>query len=422
MDRTKASYAAPLLNQGNPYIPEAGRTKEDDVSMIYDTKSIVQKQTHISKERFNQIYKSMIRFFTEQEQISFNQYQAGEKDPKEFYRDCSNRLKRDYPDEMSNLNDFTVMLERINMAIFQYDVLQPLIDNPEMSDISVCGFNDIGVRIKGKSYQSNIGFIDNADLFRFVDGLSIRNHINIYDHPTVIFTDTHDRNYILRFTVSPPSTNAVDYPYLHIRKISKTKKFYKQLIQENMLNNDVMLYMIDRAKSARGVIFAGPPGSGKTTHLNAFIEHIPKIRDTLVIQESDELFTDQPRFKFKHVAYGYSGEPVCTLEDLGRYALVEGCNEFIIGEVKGREINAAINLANTGSYVALSVHALSAYEVLDRMADLSGLPYEESRRKLKAFDTIVYMEGYKVREILEIDGYDESTKKFHYINIYRYMD
>lgn len=43
-----------------------------------------------------------------------------------------------------------------------------------------------------------------------------------------------------------------------------------------MLPPIVKDYLIDRAKYSRGVVFAGPPGSGKTTALNAFIEYIPK--------------------------------------------------------------------------------------------------------------------------------------------------
>ena len=37
---------------------------------------------------------------------------------------------------------------------------------------------------------------------------------------------------------------------------------------------------------------------------------------------------------------------------------------------------------------------------------------------LKTFDTIVYMEGYKIREILECTGYENGQYK--YVNIYRY--
>lgn len=427
MDRSLATKELPLLNRDEPYIPEAGRTFEDDEAISYDAAKSLRQRIHISQSRFDEIFRITMRYYVEQEKYLFKKYQSGEEKPRHFYENAEKYLKKTFPEEMNNPKsdwDFRVMMNRLNIAMFGYDVVQPLIDDPDTSDIKICGPYDIRVRVKGKAYQSNATFIDEMDLFRFVEGLAIRNRQNIFAHPMITFTDRHDENYILRFTISSPMVCAEDYPYLHIRKVPKSKASFDDLIEAGMLNEDIKLYLIDRAKSSRGIIFAGPPGSGKTTALNAFIEYIPKTRETLVIQENDELYTEQSGFMFKHVSHGYQGEPECTLEDLAKMALVEGCNEFIIGEVKGGEARYAMTLVNAGGNAALTVHSTNAYETLDKLADLvkygSDYTFEEARQMLKTFDTVVYMEGFKIREILECTGYDKENHQFQYVHIYKH--
>lgn len=424
MDRSLATRDVPLLNRDEPYVSDAGRDFEDDNSIIYDAINQMRFRSHIPSDEFEMIYNDAMRFFAEQERFNYRKYQTGELTVDDFEKDARNYLVSNFPEKMNGW-DLKQMMNRLFQAVFLYDVLQPLIDNPDTTDIKICGPKDIRVRIKGKAYQSNAEFIDERDLFRFVEGLGLRNKVDILKYPTITFTDRHDENYILRFTISSPSVCAVDFPYLHIRKVPKDKPDYAKLIEDGMLNEKVRDYLIDRAKASKGIVFAGPPGSGKSTLLNAFIEFIPKVRETLVIQENDELTTKQPGFMFKHVSHGFQGEPVCTLEDLGKMALVEGCNEFIIGEVKGGEMRYAMTLLNAGGHAALTVHSTNAYETLDKLADLvkygSSYTFKEARRMLKTFDTIVYMEGYKVREILECTGYDDDTDQYKYVNIYRYQ-
>jgi Flp pilus assembly CpaF family ATPase len=376
------------------------------------------------------------------EKHSYIGYLTGEKDKNEFKRDLENYLRRNFPDickydkeeEIEDANgqkrtiivnpDLEEIMKRIRQSLFGYDVLQPLIDNEETTDIKICSPYDIRVRIKGKAYQSDAHFIDEMDEYRFIEGLVLRNGLNFGREPVLTFTDAHDKNYLLRFTVSSPVVTTPGYPYLHIRKVAKVKKTFDDLIVAGMLNDKIKMYLIDRAKTSRCVVFAGPPGSGKTSALNAFIEYIPRTRETLVIQENDELFTEQSGFMFKHVTHGFHGEPICTLEDLGRMALVEGCNEFVIGEVKGGEMRAVATLLNAGGYGAYTIHSNNAYEVLPKSADLvkygSDYSFDEAKRMLKSIDTIVYMDGYKIREILEVTGYDDEKHDYNYVHIYKY--
>ena len=301
MDRILGTKEVPLLNRDEPYLSDANRTQEDNISQTYYTLKSLNKRTRISKHRFEEIYIHAMRYFAIQEKFTYKRYQSGDLSEKDFIKECSNFLKHNFEEmrltEKDILNeneetwDFKAMMNRLYISVFGYDVLQPLIDHSEMSDVKICAPDDIRVRVGGKAYQSDAYFIDEDDLTRFVEGISIRNHINMDAQPMLTFTDAHDKNYILRFCISNPSVCSVDYPYLHIRKIPKNKLNFDQLIERKLLNKKVKEYLIDRAKLAKGIVFAGPPGSGKTTALNAFIDYIPRTKETLVIQENDELNT-----------------------------------------------------------------------------------------------------------------------------------
>lgn len=423
-----ATEEYPYLNSIDEYVPEVLRADEDDMDIVFDTNAyIYTHRTHMLREDFDRIFVATMNYFTNSERVTFRNVQQGQTNPDVLLRDVANYVRRNFPGMQDN-NDFNVMMERLRVAMLGYYVLQPLIDHPQTSDIKVSAPDDVRVRVKGKAYQSNATFIDVNDLDRFVDAILLRNQIisvtggqEVKD-PVITFTDTHDENYILRFTVSMPDVNAVDHPYLHIRKVPKVKPTFEDLIKAGMLDEKIKAYLIDKAKTSQGIAFAGPPGSGKSTILNAWIEYIPRTRETLVIQENDELNTKQKGFMFKHVTHGFRGEPVCTLEDLGRMALVEGCNQFIIGEAKGSEMRSIMTLMNSGGYGALTIHSKSVYQIMNKMADLvkygSSYSFEEARRMLKVFDTLVYLEGYKVRDIVEIVDYDENKKDYVYRHIY----
>ena len=127
---------------------------------------------------------------------------------------------------------------------------------------------------------------------------------------------------------------------------------------------------------------------------------------------------------FQHVVkYGTGNEQPVSLEELGQLALVAGANVFIIGEAKGAEICSAITLSNSGCRTAITIHSPSSTETIDKMADLAMRGYasdvDQAKRMIRSFQTIVYLEGFKIKEISEIVGYDDVKKDMIYKHIYK---
>lgn len=417
-----------LLASGEPYVPIQKRTEWDDNYHIFDTESKLRRigRMHLDKENADRIFAGAMSYLTETEALLYKEAQTNPARQKDMLALASSYVSK-FPEISQYPTDCDVMMKRLNNALFEGYVLQPLIDHPDVSDIKVSAPNDIRVRISGKAYVSNAEFLNAKDLENFIASIGLRNHRDIFERPFTRFVDKFDENYRLRFSITMPRILQSATPVMHIRKIPKKKAGIEELIRRNMLPPIVRDYLKDKAKTARCVVFGGPPGSGKTTLLNEFIEFIPKGEECLCIQENDELFTDQRGWVFKtpDIIYDHEGLPHgVTMDALGQMALVEGVNRFIVGEVKGAEMRSVATLLNSGCKSSLTMHAFSAKEMLPKLADLtsagSGFSMETSKAMVGGIDVLVYMQDYRVQEILENAGYNRKNDEFAYRPIYKF--
>lgn len=422
----EASKELPFLNRIKEYVPEVMRTPADSIDLIYDLKTSDMKVDTIADyEHFTKIFQEIMTYVNGVEYYHYVNVILGEESENSFMEFLEDYVNQTYV-KTSRLDseDVPAMMKKLYRALFQLYVIQDLIDDPQVTDIKITAPNAIRARIDGKAYISNIEFIDVNDYLRFVNSIAIRNGIR-QTIPEQTFTDTRDENYILRFSITAAYVNSVPWPYLHIRKIDRQKPLSADLIKAGMFDEKIRDYLLDCGRTSRGVVFAGPPGSGKTVCLNWFLEEAyEQSAEILVIQENDELFAYRKGVMFQHVVnYSARDEMPVNLEQLGQLALVAGANVFIIGEAKGAEICSAITLSNSGCRTAITIHSPSSTETIDKMADLALRGYandiDQAKRMLKSFQTIVYLEGFKIREISEITGYNEERHEMEYRYIYR---
>lgn len=423
--KESATKELPYLNRLDKYEPEVLRYPEEDAELIYDLKTKDKSvKTFTKYENFVDIFNKVMTYVSGVEYYHYVNVMLDEESEESFLSFLETYIKDTYVEKkMLAVEDISIMMERVKRALFQLYVVQDLIDDPDVTDVKITAPDQIRARVKGKAYLSNITFVDRDDYLRFVNGICLRNRVS-QDTPEQTFTDDADENYILRFSLTAEYTNSVDWPYLHIRKVSRKKLMADELMKAGMFDEKIRDYLLDCGRRSRGVVFAGPPGSGKTVILNWFLEvAYEQSAEILVIQENDELFAYRKGVMFQHVVnYAQRNKPAISLEQLGQLALVAGANVFIIGEAKGPEICSAITLSNSGCRTAITIHSPSSTETIDKMADLAmrgyAQSYEQAKRSLKSFQTIVYLQDFKVQEISEITGYNEETKDMNYRYIY----
>lgn len=376
-------------------------------------------------EKQEAILDKVLEYFTKIEKRMVRKARKGDIKREEFFDHVTEFLSKKFD---LNEKEMEIMLYRVDESIFGYYVLEDLINDDSISDIKVISPNLIRIKRYGKRLSSNLHFRDIYDYERFCDGVAIRNNSDLSPMNSVQnFTDTTtNKNNILRFNICTNYVNSVPYPYIHIRKISRIKKDIEDLYNAGMIEDlKIAAYLLEKVKTASGILFTGKGGSGKTTLMNTLLEYIPYSKSGLIIQENEELFTyKHPDLMFQHTVIPRTyNEPPIGLADLARNGLLTDLDYFIIGEIKGAEALPFLNAAYTGHQCWASVHGASSTQALNKLADYvkyaSDYSREDALKMLMSMDVIIYMKDYKIYEISEISGWDYEKKEIKYKTIYK---
>lgn len=312
---------------------------------------------------------------------------------------------------------------------FGYDVIEPLLDDREISDIRIMGPEMIRTKRLGIRETSPIHF-RSADHYKsFVAHLASKNNVRIDDsHAVRTFTDTHHEKFFLRINITTEYISGTGLPYVHIRKTSRVKYTMDELIMAGMFDQDMASYLIGKVRGDGGIIFCGQGGSGKSTLTNTVIEQIPHSYSGLIIQENFELFSDtHPEMMEQNLMTDEETGSDNTslsydLKTLAINGLLLDLDYYIIGEIKGGEALYFLNAWYTGHRCLTTLHSDTALHALDKLVDYamyeSRYSKEELLRMVSDRATIIFMKGFKVYEVVEAAGWDEKAGNIRYRKIF----
>lgn len=389
-------------------------------------KEEVKLKTEFEKVKLNinldEMLDKTIEHFTSVNTGAFSKVQRGIKTKESLLNDVVSYLK------MNKLNEGEIeeVKEKFEKYMWGYHILEELIDDETISDIKIINKDTVRIKKHGKRLTSNIKFSSDDELKRFVNVVAVKNKTNVAEINAIQnFTDkTSNNKFILRFNIATEYVNSVSTPYLHIRKIPKIKYTMDKLIEFGMLTREQAEFLINKAKNGDGIIFTGKGASGKTTLMNVLLEEIPHNKSGLVIQENEELFSNEhPDLMFQKVRTSRGeGKIQYTLKDLSINGLLTDLDYFIIGEIKGAEALYFLNAAYTGHRCWASVHGVNSTQAIDKLVDYmkyeSDYSKEDLMKMLRSLDTVVFMKDFKAQEITEIVGYDETKKELIYNKVF----
>jgi pilus assembly protein CpaF len=323
------------------------------------------------------------------------------------------RLKVNLPESIRQQLTREVLNE-----VLGYGPIQPLLDDPDVSEVMVNGPNKIYVEKNGKLIKTGVVFESNEQVLRVIDRiiLPLGRRVDA-DSPTV---DARLPDGSRVNAIVPPV--AIDGACITIRKFRKDKLSMQQLVEFGSITSQMAEFLKACVISHLNVIISGGTGSGKTTLLNVLSSLIPETERIVTIEDAAELQLQQEHIvRLETKSASIEGKGQVTIRDLVRNALRMRPDRIIVGECRGGEtldMLQAMNTGHDGSLTTLHANtprdALSRVETMVLMAGMD-LPIKVIRQQVSAaIDLIVQQTrlkdgSRKVTAITEVAGMEGDT-------------
>lgn len=305
------------------------------------------------------------------------------------------------------------LLDAVLVRLQSFGILQPLLDDPDITEVMVNGTHAIYVERKGKIEKTDFNFEHDDQVLEVIQNIiQPLGRIVDADHLTV---DARLPDGSRVNAIVPPV--AIDGPSITIRKFSKNRLSIQDLINYGSITPIMATFIEACVVTKLNIIVAGGTGSGKTTLLNVLSNFIPVHERIVTIEDAAEMQLQQ-----EHVVRCESKPPNAegkwgvTIRDLVRNALRMRPDRIVIGEVRGSEAMDMLQAMNTGHDGSLTtLHANSSRETISRletmcmMADM-GLPVKSVREQIaSAIDLIIFQSrlsdgARKITAVTEVSG------------------
>jgi pilus assembly protein CpaF len=312
--------------------------------------------------------------------------------------------------------------ERLSLEVldevFGLGPLEPLLQDPTISDILVNGYKDVFVERGGMLEETRIMFKDNAHLSHIIDKIVSAVGRRVDESSPMVDARLADGSRVN--VVIPPL--AIDGPHLSIRRFGHIPITEDDLLATETLTEPMLELLKGAVKSRLNIIVSGGTGAGKTTLLNVLSGYIPNNERIVTIEDSAEL-----QLKQRHVVRlecrpaNVEGKGAVMQRQLVINSLRMRPNRIIVGEVRGEEALDMLQAMNTGHDGSLTtVHANSPRDAIARVETMAlmanlNLPEKAIRAQIAAAVTLVvqvsrFNDGTRrVTHITEITGMEDEV-------------
>jgi len=309
--------------------------------------------------------------------------------------------------------DRSRIAQEISDEILGLGPLEPLLRDPEVSEVMVNGARTIFIERSGRLTRAAAAFTDEDHLRRTIDKIVGRVGRRVDESSPMVDARLADGSRVN--AVVPPI--ALDGSVLTIRKFATDPFTYSDLIGFGTMTRQVSDFLHACVQGRLNVVISGGTGSGKTTTLNVVSSFIPEGERVVTIEDAAELQLRQEHvLRLESRPSNIEGKGQISIRDLVRNALRMRPDRIVVGEVRDGAALDMLQAMNTGHDGSITtVHSngprdsLSRLETMVLMAGVE-LPVRAIREQVaSAVDLIVHQQrlrdgSRRITHVTEVVG------------------
>ena len=241
--------------------------------------------------------------------------------------------------------DRTRIAQEVSDEILGHGPLEPLLRDPDISEIMVNGADMIYVERSGKLYRVETHFSNEAHLRRVIDKIVGRVGRRVDEASPLVDARLPDGSRV-NAVINPI---ALDGAMLTIRKFSQDPYTDADLIAFGTITPSVRDFLKACVIGRRNIVISGGTGSGKTTTLNVISSFIPEDERIVTIEDAAELQLHQDHvLRLESRPPNIEGRGSIAIRDLVKNSLRMRPDRIVVGEVRDGAALDMLQAMNTG--------------------------------------------------------------------------
>lgn len=302
-------------------------------------------------------------------------------------------------------------------AIRKLDILQELLETPEITEIMINGTDNIFIEKAGQIELCEFNFGSRDKLNNVIQQIVADCNRTVNEAQPIVDARLLSGARV-NVVLNPVALNG---PIVTIRRFPEKPIMMADLIRYGALSKEMAEFLENAVRQGESIIVSGGTGSGKTTFLNVLSNFITARERIITVEDSAELqILSVPNLvKLETRGANVEGVREITIRDLIKTALRMRPDRIVVGEVRGPEAIDLLQAMNTGHPGSMStIHANSAKDMLSRLETMvlmgMPLPLAAIRKQIVSGIQLVVQLGRladnsrKVLEIARIAGIEKD--------------